>query len=404
MTLKTRFTTAFATGAVLLNALAPLSFAQSTDIQISGNGAFSDNTANVSTSNDVRVTQDNNANINNDVDVDANTGNNDANFNTGGDTTVRTGDANVDVSVTNVANKNVASVTNCCSQSTDVLISGNGAYSDNTVRLDSDNNVRLTQDNYARINNDVDVDANTGDNDAKFNTGGDVAIVTGDADVDVDLLTMVNANSAMIGGGDGDGGTLSARILDNGAFSDNSIRLDFDNDVRLNQDNRAHVDNDVDVDADTGRNDANFNTGGDVDVVTGDANVDVNVDTLANFNAANIDDCGCFSDVLAEIDGNGAFSDNSIRADFDNDLRLSQDNDLRLHNDVDVDADTGHNDAEFNTGSNGDTSIYTGDVNSGVDLNNHSNVNLLNAGSDMLDDLEFSFDFDELLAMLRAHV
>lgn len=404
MTLKTRFTTAFATGAVLLNALAPLSFAQSTDIQISGNGAFSDNTANVSTSNDVRVTQDNNANINNDVDVDANTGNNDANFNTGGDTTVRTGDANVDVSVTNVANKNVASVTNCCSQSTDVLISGNGAYSDNTVRLDSDNNVRLTQDNYARINNDVDVDANTGDNDAKFNTGGDVAIVTGDADVDVDLLTMVNANSAMIGGGDGDGGTLSARILDNGAFSDNSIRLDFDNDVRLNQDNRAHVDNDVDVDADTGRNDANFNTGGDVDVVTGDANVDVNVDTLANFNAANIDDCGCFSDVLAEIDGNGAFSDNSIRADFDNDLRLSQDNDLRLHNDVDVDADTGHNDAEFNTGSNGDTSIDTGDVNSGVDLNNHSNVNLLNAGSDMLDDLEFSFDFDELLAMLMAHV
>ena len=404
MTLKTRFTTAFATGAVLLNALAPLSFAQSTDIQISGNGAFSDNTANVSTSNDVRVTQDNNANINNDVDVDANTGNNDANFNTGGDTTVRTGDANVDVSVTNVANKNVASVTNCCSQSTDVLISGNGAYSDNTVRLDSDNNVRLTQDNYARINNDVDVDANTGDNDTKFNTGGDVAIVTGDADVDVDLLTMVNANSAMIGGGDGDGGTLSARILDNGAFSDNSIRLDFDNDVRLNQDNRAHVDNDVDVDADTGRNDANFNTGGDVDVVTGDANVDVNVDTLANFNAANIDDCGCFSDVLAEIDGNGAFSDNSIRADFDNDLRLSQDNDLRLHNDVDVDADTGHNDAEFNTGSNGDTSIDTGDVNSGVDLNNHSNVNLLNAGSDMLDDLEFSFDFDELLAMLMAHV
>lgn len=404
MTLKTRFTTAFATGAVLLNALAPLSFAQSTNIQISGNGAFSDNTANVSTSNDVRVTQDNNANINNDVDVDANTGNNDANFNTGGDTTVRTGDANVDVSVTNVANKNVASVTNCCSQSTDVLISGNGAYSDNTVRLDSDNNVRLTQDNYARINNDVDVDANTGDNDAKFNTGGDVAIVTGDADVDVDLLTMVNANSAMIGGGDGDGGTLSARILDNGAFSDNSIRLDFDNDVRLNQDNRAHVDNDVDVDADTGRNDANFNTGGDVDVVTGDANVDVNVDTLANFNAANIDDCGCFSDVLAEIDGNGAFSDNSIRADFDNDLRLSQDNDLRLHNDVDVDADTGHNDAEFNTGSNGDTSIDTGDVNSGVDLNNHSNVNLLNAGSDMLDDLEFSFDFDELLAMLMAHV
>ena len=384
--------------------MAPLSFAQSTDIQISGNGAFSDNTANVSTSNDVRVTQDNNANINNDVDVDANTGNNDANFNTGGDTTVRTGDANVDVSVTNVANKNVASVTNCCSQSTDVLISGNGAYSDNTVRLDSDNNVRLTQDNYARINNDVDVDANTGDNDAKFNTGGDVAIVTGDADVDVDLLTMVNANSAMIGGGDGDGGTLSARILDNGAFSDNSIRLDFDNDVRLNQDNRAHVDNDVDVDADTGRNDANFNTGGDVDVVTGDANVNVNVDTLANFNAANIDDCGCFSDVLAEIDGNGAFSDNSIRADFDNDLRLSQDNDLRLHNDVDVDADTGHNDAEFNTGSNGDTSIDTGDVNSGVDLNNHSNVNLLNAGSDMLDDLEFSFDFDELLAMLMAHV
>jgi hypothetical protein len=399
MTLKTRLTTAFATGAVLLNALAPLSFAQSTTIELSGNGAFSDNTANVSTSNDVRVDQDNDAYINNDVDVDANTGGNDANFNTGGDVAINTGDANVDVSVMNVANKNVATVDNCCTQSTDVLISGNGAYSDNTVRLDSDNRVRLDQDNDANIRNDVDVDADTGNNDANFNTGGDVSVVTGDADVDVALLTMVNANSAMIGG-DGEGSMLSARILDNGAFSDNSIRLDFDNDVRLDQDNDANIRNDVDVDADTGRNDANFNTGGDVSIHTGDANVDVMVDTLANFNAADIDNCGCFSDVLAKIAGNGAFSDNSIRADFDNDLRVDQDNDLHLRNDVDVDADTGHNDAEFNTGESGsDPSIHTGDVNTGVELNNHSNVNLFNSG----DDFEFTFDFHELLAMLMAH-
>jgi hypothetical protein len=395
MTLKTRLTTAIATGAVLLNALAPLALAD-TNIQISGNGAFSDSTANVNTSNNTTVTQNNNANISNDVDIHANTGNNDASFNTGGSTSVSTGDANTAVRVDNAVNVNKATVNSCCSNDANVQISGNGAYSDNDVNLRSDNDVRLTQNNNANIRNDVDVHANTGDNNANFNTGGDVSINTGDANTVVGLRTLANANSASIGGGSGNHGTLSARILDNGAFSDNDINLNFDNDSRIRQDNRANIRNDVDVNANTGHNDANFNTGGDVDVVTGDANARVWVDNLANFNAASIDDCGCFSDVLARISGNGAYSDNTIRARFDNDKNIRQDNNARLNNDVDVHADTGRNDAKFNT--DGDTSVDTGNTHSNVDLNNNANVNLLNSDGlhdffhNLLGDLNFTMD------------
>ena len=394
MTLKTRLTTAIATGAVLLNALAPLALAD-TNLEISGNGAFSDNTAKVNTSNNTTVVQNNDANIKNDVDVKANTGHNDANFNTGGDTTIMTGDANATVKVDNAVNVNKANVSSCCSNDTNVLISGNGAYSDNDVKLNSSNDVNVFQNNKANVKNDVDVKANTGHNDANFNTGGDTTIMTGDANVDVSLMTLANANSATVGGSDSAHGTLSARILGNGAYSDNDIKLKFDNDSLITQDNRAYIKNDVDVDADTGHNDANFNTGGDIDVITGDANVDVMIDNLANFNAANIDDCGCFSDVLARISGNGAYSDNDIKLKFDNDKSIFQDNHARLKNDVDVKADTGRNDAEFNT--DGDTTVSTGDINSNVDLNNHTNVNLVGQDlSDLLDllfgDVEFSFD------------
>lgn len=395
MTLRTKITTAIATGAVLLSSVAPLAFA-STDVEISGNGAFSDSSANVNQSNNTTVTQNNDANIRNDVNVNANTGNNNANFNTGGDTTVSTGNANSTVNVDNAVNVNKATVNSCCSNDANVQISGNGAYSNNDVNLRSDNNVRLNQDNRANVRNDVDVKANTGHNDANFNTGGDVAVVTGDANTHVNLMTLANANSASIGGGDNNhGGVLSARILGNGAFSDNNIRLNFDNDSSIRQDNRAHINNDVNVDANTGHNDANFNTGGDVDVVTGDANTHVNIGNLANFNSADIDNCGCFSDVLAKISGNGAFSDNNIRAHFDNDKRIHQDNDAHLNNDVDVHADSGRNDAKFNT--HGDTFVRTGNVDSGVDLNNHTNVNLV--GSDfhdmlhnLLGDVQFTMD------------
>jgi hypothetical protein len=405
MNIKTRFTTAIATGAVLLNALAPVALAQTMNLEISGNGADSDSTANVTTTNNTTVSQTNVANIENDVVVDADTGHNDANSNTGGDVSIETGDATTDVAVANAVNANSATVDNCCVTGGDVKISGNGEGSDNRVNLTLGNNVALTQYNVANVNNDVDVESDTGWNDANSNTGGDVSVSTGDANTSVLLSTMANANSATVGGGSGTGGTLSAWITGNGADSDNRINLDLNNDVLLSQINTADVLNEVDVDSDTGHNDANSNTGGDVSIETGDADTTVVVDNMVNFNSADADACGCIGSLNAKISGNGEGSDNRIRYMADSTLLLTQANVANLDNDVDVDGDTGHNDTNSNTGRVGaesDPSITTGDADSDVAVSNSGNVNLFGEGGLDLDELLEGFEFDFDLSWLAG--
>ncbi len=305
---KTRLTTAIATGSVLLHALAPVTFAQTT-IVISGNGAGSDNSVNVTRNMTTTVNQTNYAVVSNDVEADANTGDNDANFNTGGNVTVSTGNANVTANVSNNLNKNVAQV-DCCvaAGNTDVTVSGNGAFSDNTVNLTQNSTTTLRQNNYADVDNDVDADADTGDNSAGFNTGdGDVTIHTGNATVNTTVNTSANVNWAQVGGNQGGTGNVSLRILDNGAGSDNNITAKLSNTTNLDQNNYADVENDVEADANTGDNDANFNTGdGDVVVDTGNAEVNATIDNMVNFNAADVN-CGCvFGGLLAKIAGNGA--------------------------------------------------------------------------------------------------
>lgn len=404
-----RIVTAIATGAVLLSTLTP---AFASEIRISGNGSHSNNDVDVNLDNNVDVNQSNYANIDNNIDVDASTGNNDANDNTNGDVNIDTGNANVNVDVQNIANKNVASVDNCCQGNFNIDIAGNGTDSDNNVDLNVDNDVDLDQDNYADFDNDIDADARTGGNDANDNTGGSVRIDTGNANVDASVMNTANYNSARIGGGEGNGGLVSARILGNGSHSDNNIDLDFDNNVDVNQDNYADFDNDLWLDATTGYNDANDNTGGDVEIDTGDADVNVEVDNLANFNWADLDGCGCVEDLKAVIEGNGTDSDSEIVFDSDNDLDLDQDNDSHFDTDVDVDSDTGKNDANDNTGEvegDSDPSVDTGNANADVDVNSTGNVNLYGADAegdlpDVLDDLNVTFDLGDLLEWLSSHL
>src|SRR5687767_5216624 len=146
-------------GAMLLNIATPA--LASTTIEISGNGAGSDNWATVEQSNTTTVSQSNVANVNNVVNADATTGNNDANFNTGGQVGISTGDASVKTDIQNNLNSNAASVDCCAAGSTDVNISGNGAYSDNGVLLGATTTTSVSQYNEANVNNAVDADAST---------------------------------------------------------------------------------------------------------------------------------------------------------------------------------------------------------------------------------------------------
>ena len=398
MTLKKQIISILASGAVLLQATIP-AFADTT-LVISGNGADSENEVEIKLNQSTVVTQNNDATIDNHVNASSDTGDNEAEENTGGDVSISTGDATTDVNVQNTVNSNAASVDCCGNNNVDVLISGNGADSENEVEVKDgkDSGVEVYQKNVADVKNHVDADSNSGDNEAEENTGGDVSIETGDASATVAVSTTANANLAQVGG-NGSTPTMSLRILDNGADSENEIELDLDGGVLLTQDNDAEVKNKVDADADTGDNEAEENTGGDVSIETGDATVDVTVDNMVNFNWADVD-CGCLYDLLAKVAGNGVDSENEIEAKLGGDLEVFQDNVAdKLKNDVDADADSGDNEAEENTGDveGSDPSIVTGDADTTVEVGNAGNSN--SYGADVPADFpEVGFNFNVSLS------
>lgn len=411
---------------LLFNMVTP-AFA-ATSLEISGNGADSENATNVSVSQNTVVSQTNEANISNDVNADANTGGNSANRNTGGGVTVDTGDAKTLVGITNTANSNSAEVENCnCETDAEVLISGNGAGSKNQAGLGLVSTTVVAQDNDADIDNKVNADATTGDNKANRNTGGDVEITTGNAFTHVEIANEANANWARVGGSNGAGnGSVSLRILGNGADSENGILLGLEKDILLQQYNTADVDNDVYADATTGNNRANRNTGGEVDIDTGNAHAGVAVDNAVNFNWADVG-CDCLTDITAKVAGNGAETENYIAAELADSLNVYQDNSCGgsewswlfdwnrggndcVDNHLNADADTGYNKGNRNTGNPGaDPSVTTGNAETLVGVDNTGNANVFGAAPE-LDGLHFgdfsgvnlnvSFDLHDLLAAL----
>ncbi len=416
--LKRRIVTGIATSAILINALAPVAFAETT-IVISGNGAGSDNWTTVNQTNKTTVTQNNNAIVTNMVDADAKTGGNDAGFNTGGNVGIHTGDATVKADITNDLNRNAAEVDCCSAGSTDVKISENGAGSQNGVQLGEKTTTTVTQDNKAMVTNMVDADAKTGGNDAYKNTGGDVMIGTGNATVDTNVSTTANVNSAKVGSVVGPVNPSASFIISgNGAGSDNSIVAGLTKGTKLDQDNFAMVLNTVDADAKTGGNDAGFNTGGDVMIGTGNAKVYADVDNSVNFNYADVDCNGCAMSVLAKIVGNGAEGcqdgkdmDNIINLTLNNSQTLGQGNMSFLTNMLkDLDAKTGHNDVYSSTGEVDDPSdpaINTGDALIDTNVSNSGNVNVIGQLpmvdlSDLLPDFDYDVNFSVNFAALWA--
>lgn len=401
--------------------------AQALTLEVSGNGAESDNTVKVSSEQNTVVSQNNDTSISNNINANANTGGNNADRNTGGNVEVSTGNATSYVGVSNTAGSNQAEV-DCCAaqQDVDVLVSGNGYKSDNDVKLNNSNNVQLFQENSTNIKNKINNDAKTGHNSADRNTGGSVEITTGNAVALTSVLNGGNVNSALISGGNAHGG-VSAKILQNGAETDNDIRLGLGHNVSLVQNNSARINNDIDTDAVTGKNDADRNTGGDVIIDTGDAHVEVVVDNAVNFNVADVD-CGCLLDVTAKIAGNGVESDNKISATLGDDMQVFQDNSCGgylprlsllsnfdfgryghkdcLVNNVYADAYTGYNDARENTGSSEtDPSISTGDASTLIEVENAGNSNVFgDADFDLPShngvNVNISFNLHDLMELL----
>jgi LPXTG-motif cell wall-anchored protein len=259
------------------------------EIIITGNGADSVNEANITTDNSTEVTQTNTAVVNNDIDVDADTGNNAANENTGDNVAIHTGDVNVAASVENNTNTSVVSVNNCCPTSgINAVISGNGTDSRNNIDYNSANTLNIDVNQVAYIDNNIDIDANTGHNSASGNVG-DISIKTGNIWVDNEIANRTNYSKIKASRA----GSLSAllKISGNGASSLNAILFNNENNTNISVNNIAKIDNDVNLDLNTGKNTANKNVG-DVSIDSGDIDARVSIKNLANISVVDVT-CGC---------------------------------------------------------------------------------------------------------------
>jgi len=395
-----------AVSAMLLHSFSAVALAET--VEISGNGSESDNIVSVETVKETVVVQSNEADIDNDIEVEVETGENEVNDNTGGDALVMTGNASGSVDVSTRVNLNaVSDEREVVRDDTSVLISGNGADSDNDVDLESFELVEIFQDNYADIDNDVEVDAETGENEANRNTGGETVVVTGHADAEVTIENTANANLVNLEG-PANGvrrPSYDVRVVGNGAYSDTEVDVFRSDILTIVQDNYADIDNDVEVDAETGENEANDNTGGDVMVDTGMAETDVEIDNLANLNVVSTD--GWMPEFVAKVGMNGYQSDNFICALFEDELAVFQGDErgsgnyFDLENDLDTEPETGKSEANRNTADAGDPLVITGHADAYTRVRNIGNANFFGSRPSLTlpgnIQLSFSFDLDGLM-------
>lgn len=390
MTFKKNLITAIATGAVLLNAIAPIAFADT--IAVTGNGEQSTNSVTAASTSNTSVNQQNSTTVNNTVNSNANTGGNTAYSNTGGSVFLGSGNASSSTDISNKAGLNSATVScNCASGTgTNVNVAGNGEFSNNTATVANTKTTTLNQGNSTTFNNNVNTNANSGNNLVAGNTGSYLGgstfgVVSGSANASTSIDNRAGANFANVGSSNGGAGNgSSVAIVGNGEKSNNSVVLAGYNSVSLGQNNSTNIGNNVNTNANSGGNIAYSNTGGSVLVGSGEANASTDIMNSAGFNQASVD-CGCLTSGLnVLLGGNGEFSHNSVTAVPSHVLGVSQGNGANLNNNANSNATSGGSNASGNTGAylgGSTTQVFSGSANQSTDVSNAGGVNIFGNSS-----------------------
>jgi len=379
-------------------------------------GADSTNTT------DTTSTAETDANLTNDGQVvniasgEAVTGDSDANRNTG-DASITSGDASLTAEVgSNINQVSIGGLDQgtCnligCAASSDSSASNSdtGAGSENNASVEENSDSEFIIDNDLDIVNEADFTANSGSNNASRNTG-DATIETGDADLGFTAINVgnnVNVGAQVFNIYDDQTGDIvlnwdNVQVLqtasnagqsstnDNtGADSENNATTTSDNNTTIVINNDGSISNDYVLNAITGQNDADRNTG-DASITTGDANVAANVINFLNntFLGGTGELLLGIVNVFGNLTGNiivnpptggsatitspeslnaanattGADSTNNANVESNNNLQIGVANTASVLNGIDLFANTGSNDASLNTGSG---TVQTGDIDS----------------------------------------
>lgn len=286
-------------------------------------------------------------------------------------------------------------------------VTGASSNNENVVRQVGDTTIRVSND--AKIDNNVDLKANTGGNQANLNTGIG-SIVTGAVKLSVNIINFLNTFIAtdylgiafidVLGVLSGDIVVPSSAVNNStGVDSTNANTVTQSGSLTLTKESDANVNNNVSVDAQTGQNKANGNTLG-ASISTGKTDVDIQSATITGEIPSDslllvvVNEIG-EGQWTGQVMGNpsnvvvlvqksmpanqvqtsnietGPNSNNSNTVDQASNTNISEINQSLVNNNVSVEATTGNNEASFNTSGG---SIKTGDVNIAANMINFVNA------------------------------
>lgn len=250
----------------------------------------------------------------------------------------------------------------------EIVVSGNGAGSENQATVTTTQNTTVTQSNEATITNDAATNATTGNNSTN-NNGGTATIETGNASSTTNISNEnINSNVATDPSCGCSQDTLLT-IAGNGAGSQNIATVNNNSTLTSSQENTATIKTNITVKANTGGNKANNNSGT-VTVKTGDIHSTVTVDNAHINNNVPIQLVGQTTIKLG-IENNGSDSNNIVTIENGKTVSYFAKNTANILNSIWLDLNSGNNEANNNSG---DVTILTGDVLSMVNITNQ-NIN-----------------------------
>jgi hypothetical protein len=355
-------------------------YAQSSDTTVVNTGDNANVSTNTTTTTNVEVNNDNVADIQQIVNVSANTGGNTANGNIGGSSIV-TGDAIVSASLSTLANRNVTGIglANGGGGSNVVDVVNTGDDADINSTMDTTTNVLVNNNNLATVNQQMNAFANTGNNQANGNIGDTTSITTGNIGISGVFDVMANENITAISTGL-NGGPMSHTMVTN-TGNNALINTDTTNttDVEVNNNNTADVFQLFNAEVNTGDNTADGNIGDGIAVSSGHAGILGMMSVLSNSNTTAIGGTGSSSSMnISDVVNTG---DNiNVQSNSTNTLSylLMNSNTVSELQLVNSTTTTGNNSASGNIGS---TLASSGTALAGADFVSSSNSNASVLGS-----------------------
>lgn len=385
----------------LLSGNHPTNLAVNTSNENTGSG--SQNNANVNINNTENTSVTNDAEVQNNIDINATTGQNTATQNTG-NSTIETGDVEASANTVTLANTTVEdgslgiiivnalnkwlgflvgqdnSLTPIDHEYTTALVAQNsqtGADSVNDAEITVNNTETNSVENNGKITNNLLLEAVTGQNTANQNTG-NAQITTGDARVQANVVNVVNTNVVrgnlfvavvnifgdwmgdLIFGdqnittlatttGTGEGTVaVTTENSNTGENSSNDVNVDVNSSRNTDIANDAKIENNLHVNADTGHNETNRNTGLG-SIKTGDAIAALHARNLANLTSTSVSPF--WSDITAVMNNSvtGADSQNTIDVTVNDERNINITNDAQVDTAMGAIANTGFNTANRNT-------------------------------------------------------